>query len=234
MTREVLTTANVASCTSCWPPTAVAKSCARREPCGKLPHHPRTSAENGLHRLCAPSKHVVVEARSWKLERGTGMLEGSHIPCPEARRPREPTVDDRLQPGTRRGLAKRFFEERDCVVDALELSEKDESLGPQRTDFRLGEQVCRDRPGARPLASSVMRTSRIQRPPMALVARVRWRQPERVLGELGRDGRRAAIGRHSRGVVEHNGRTSASGVSLDSARWRARRSGSSTIPAIRP
>ena len=40
---------------------------------------------------------------------------------------------------------------------------------------------------------------------MTLVAAVRRRQPERLLGELGRDGGRAAIGRQPRGVVEHAG-----------------------------
>ena len=50
-----------------------------------------------------------------------------------------------------------------------------------------------------------MRTRRRQRATTALVARVRRRQPKRLLGELGRDGRCAALGRERRGVVEHGG-----------------------------
>ncbi len=94
----------------------------------------------------------------------------------------------------------------DGTVDALELGEEDERLGAQRADLRLGQQVGRDRPRARPLAGGLMRTSRGQRSTMALVALVRRRQPERLLGELGRDGRRAAIGRQPRGVVERRPR----------------------------
>ena len=161
-------------------------------------------AEDRLHRSSARSEHVVVEAIG-ELERCTGMLERSHVALPEACRPREPTVDDRLKRRARGRLAQGFLEQRDGTVDALELGEEDESLGAQRADFRLGQQVGRDRPGARPLPGSVMRTSRSQRAPMALVAHVQRRQPERLLGELGRDGRRAAIAGQSRGVVEHNG-----------------------------
>ena len=104
--------------------------------------------------------------------------------------------------GRERRLAQGLLEQRDGAIDALELGEEDERLGAQRADLRLGQQVGRDRPGARPLPGGVMRTSRGERAAMALVARVRRRQPERLLGELGRDRRRAAIGGQPRGVVE--------------------------------
>ena len=91
------------------------------------------------------------------------------------------------------------------VAGAFELCEQHESLGAQRSDFCLGQQVAHDRPGARPLPGSVMRASCSQRSTMALLASVQWRQPERLLGELGRGGRRAPIRRQSRGFVEHIG-----------------------------
>ena len=56
-----------------------------------------------------------------------------------------------------------------------------------------------------------MRTSRGERPSVALVARVRRRQPERLLGELGRDRRCAAIGREPRAASSSTAATSASG-----------------------
>ena len=114
-------------------------------------------------------------------------------------------MDERLQRRPRGRLAQGLLEQLGRAVDALELGEKHERLGAQRADLRLGQQVGRDRPGARPLAGGLVRPSGRQRPPMALVVRVRRRQPERLLGELGRDGRRAAIGRQPRGLVEHGG-----------------------------
>ena len=59
----------------------------------------------------ARSKHVVVELVG-ELERRTGVLERSHVALPEARRPREPAVDDRLKRRARGRLAKRFLEQR--------------------------------------------------------------------------------------------------------------------------
>ena len=91
----------------------------------------------------------------------------------EARRPREPAVDDRLERRARRRLAQRFLEQRDGAVDALELGEQDERLGAQRADLRLGQQVGRDRPRARPLAGRLMRASCGERSAVALVARGR-------------------------------------------------------------
>src|SRR5437870_3822436 len=77
-------------------------------------------AENGLYHLRAPSEHVVVETLG-EVERDAGVLERSHVPAPEACRPREPGLDDRLQRRPRGCLAQSVFEERDGAVDALEL-----------------------------------------------------------------------------------------------------------------
>ena len=114
-------------------------------------------------------------------------------------------MDGRLKCRARGRLAQCLLEQRDGAVGALELGKEDQSLGAQRADFRLGQQVGRDRPGARPLPGGVLRTSCSQRSAMTLVARVLRRQPERVLRELGGDGRRTAIGRQSRRIVEHGG-----------------------------
>ena len=162
---------------------------------------------------------VVVELVG-ELERGARVLERRREPLPEACRPGEAAVDARLERRLRRRLAQRLLEQRDGAVDALELGEEDESLGAQRADLGLGQQVGRDRAGARPLPGGVMRTRRGERSPMALVARLRRRQPERLLGELGRDRRRAAIGREPRGVVEHSG-----DVGVGRVRRRARGDG---------
>ena len=90
----------------------------------------------------------------------------------------------------------------------------------------------RDRPGTRPLARRLVCTRSGERPAVALVGRVRRRQPERVLGELGRHGRRAAIPRLPDGSVE---RGCHGGVRLvpREREVRARSSGSSTTAAIR-
>jgi hypothetical protein len=44
-----------------------------------------------------------------------------------------------------------------------------------------------------------------QRPTMAIVRRVRWRQAKRLFGKLCGDGRSAAIGREHRGFVKQSG-----------------------------
>jgi hypothetical protein len=90
-------------------------------------------------------------------------------------------------------------------VKTFELGQQDESLGPQRADVRFGQRLGYDRPGTSPLPRGVMRTSRRQRPTTALVARGRRRQPNRLLGELGRDGRCAPLGRERGGIVQHGG-----------------------------
>jgi hypothetical protein len=50
-----------------------------------------------------------------------------------------------------------------------------------------------------------MRTTRSERSTVPLCAPIRRRQPERAVGQLGREGGRAALGRELRGVIEHSG-----------------------------
>ena len=125
--------------------------------------------ERPEHRRARDSQRVVVELVG-ELERRTCVLERSDEALPEAGRPRESAVDDRLERRARRRLAKRLLEQRDGTVEALELGEEDERLGAQRPDVCLGQQVGRDRPGARPLAGGVMGASCRERATVALVA----------------------------------------------------------------
>jgi hypothetical protein len=130
------------------------------------------------------------------------MLERSRETLLEAGRPREPALDARLQRRPRLRLAQGLVEQRDRPVEALELGEEGESLGMQRTDVALCQQVREDRAGARPFSGGPMRTGCGQGSTTALVACLRRRQPDRLLGELGRDRRYPALKRERRGVVE--------------------------------
>ena len=160
--------------------------------------------EEREHPERAHPERVIVEIVG-QLERRSRVLERSVESLLEANRPREPALDDRLKRGTRDRLAQRLLEQRDGSVETFELGQEDESLGPQWADVRFGQQVGCDRPGTSPLPRAVMRMGRRQRPTTALVVRGRRCQPNRLLGELGRDGRCAARGRKGRGVVEHSG-----------------------------
>ena len=137
-----------------------------------------------------------------ELEGHPGVLERPHVALPEACGPRETAVDDRLKRRTRACLLESLLEQGDRMVDGLELGEENESLGAQRPDLGLTEQVGRDRPGPRPFTRSMMRTSCGQSAPLTLRAGARRRQPERLLGELGGDRGRAAIHGEPRGFVE--------------------------------
>ena len=138
-------------------------------------------------------------------ERCAGVLQGSHEPLRETGRPREAAQDDGLQSRPRRRLAQGLLEQHDAPVEALEFGEEQESLGAQRADVAFRQQVGCDRPGARPFPSRALRTSCSQRAMTAIVALVRRRQPDSLLGELRRGGRRAALGRERRGILEHGG-----------------------------
>ena len=113
-------------------------------------------------------------------------------------------MDGRLERGARRGFAQGFLEQLGATID-LDLGEQDESLRPPRTGLRFSEKLDRDRPRARPLSSTLMRTSGLQRAAMTLVATVRRGQSEGLLGKLGRDRRRAAVDRNPHCVVERRG-----------------------------
>jgi hypothetical protein len=138
-----------------------------------------------------------------KLEGNTHALERRRESLPEAFRPGEAEADARLKLRIRRRVAEGFRKNWDREVVVLELGEEEQGLGAQGPALRLGQQLVPDRPGARPLPRSEMRTSRGEPPPVALVAIVRRGQAERVLGEFGRESRCATIGREPRSVAEH-------------------------------
>ena len=68
---------------------------------------------------------------------------------------------------------------------------------------------------------------------MAFLVRFVRRQPERVLGELGRDGGRAAIDGESDGVVERGGDGGVRRLVREREVPRPQRAGSSTSRAMR-
>ena len=141
-----------------------------------------------------------------------------HEPLREAGRPREAALDDGLQSRPRLRLAQGLLEQHDGLVEALELGEEQESLGAQRADVAIRQKVGCDRPGARPFPSRALRTSCSQGATTAIVALVRRRQPNRLLGELRRGGRCAALGRERLRHVSSTAAAGASGASLESAR----------------
>jgi len=147
-----------------------------------------SAAEEGEDGERLDPERVVVELVG-EPERCTGVLERSGEALPEAGRPRELALDARLQRRPRLRLAQGLLEQRDRPVETLELGEEGESLGAQRTDVALCQQVREDRAGARPFSGGPMRTSCGQGSTTALVACLRRRQPDRLLGELGSDRR---------------------------------------------
>ncbi len=176
-----------------------------------------------------PSQHVVVELLG-ELERRTGMVE----PWLEARRPREATVDVGLKRRLRGRLAQRLPRAAGRNDRSLSSSRGGQEPRRVRAGSRLGEEIGENRCGRASTRPQLCwaRAAASARRCRSLVG-VRRRQPERVLGELGRGDRRATAARQGRGVVE-DAAISASGLSVESARWRARTSGSSTTTASRP
>jgi hypothetical protein len=160
------------------------------------------------------------------------VLERSGEALPEARRPREPALDARLQRRPRSRLAQGLLEQRDRPVEALELGEEGERLGAQRTDVALCQQVREDRAGARPFSGGPMRTSRGQGSTRALshasdgVSRTACSASSAATADSPRSTASVAASSSTAAI-------SASGASADSARWRARAIGSSTIAAMR-
>ena len=166
---SVLTTASVASCTSCSPPTAVAKSCGlvgqlrRLRVAGEPAEHRPAPRGRALRSTSSSSSLGELERRARVLERCTTL--------PEAGRPREPAVDDRLERRARGRLAQRFLEQRERARSTLSSSARRTSASARNAPiFRLGQQVGRNRPGARPLPGGVVRASRSERPTMAVAA----------------------------------------------------------------
>ena len=133
------------------------------------------------------------------------MLERTVVSLRETSRPRQPALDRRLQGRARRRLVERFLEQRDGAVEALELGEEEEHVGPHRAEPAVLEQLAGNRPRARPLPAGAMGASRGQRPPVALADLVRRRQPQRRLGQLGRARRGAATAGDRRRILQRGG-----------------------------
>src|SRR5438067_318775 len=108
---------------------------------------------------CLKPEDVIVEPIG-KLEGNMHALKRRRESLPEAFRPGEADADARLKPRMRRRFAEGFRKNWDREVVVLELGEDEEGLGAQRPALRLGQQLVPDRPGARPLPRSEMRTSR--------------------------------------------------------------------------
>ncbi|HEX7172327.1 MAG TPA: hypothetical protein VF365_06960 [Candidatus Limnocylindria bacterium] len=159
-------------------------------------------ADDRPHQLGTISKHGVIEVVG-EVERRAGVLERLHIPIPEARRPGQTAVDERLERWSRDRFVQGRLEQRRGTIDALELGQENENFRAQQAVVGLREQIGRDRSGARPFTGRVLRASCGQRSTMAIAARIRRRQPKRLLGKLRRDRRGAAIGRKPRRVGEH-------------------------------
>ncbi|MFL6013184.1 MAG: hypothetical protein ACJ74P_02595 [Gaiellaceae bacterium] len=155
-------------------------------------------AEDGVHRASASPEHVVVDVVG-ELERCACVREASL----GSRDPRDAAVDDRSERGARRRLAQGLLEQGDRTIFVLDVREKHEDVGSRRADLRVGQQLGRDRVRTRPLPGRLMCACSSERSTMPFLAIVRRGQAERLLGELGRDSRRAAVRRQPRGVVEH-------------------------------
>ena len=147
----------------------------------------REPAENGNDRLRTGAKDVVVELFR-KRERLPGVRQAGLV----AGRPRETTMDRRPERRPRARFAQSLLEQRNGAVDALQLREKDERVGAQRADLRLGQQTHCDRSAACPFARGLVLTSRRERPTMTCVELVARGQSKRLFGELGRNSRGAA------------------------------------------
>jgi hypothetical protein len=159
-------------------------------------------ADDRLHQLGTISKHGVTEVVC-ELERRARVLEGPHIPVPEARRPGQTAVDERLERWSRDRFVQGLLEQHRGAIDALELGQEHENFRAHQAVVGLREQIGRDRSGARPFTGPVMRASCGERSTIALAERIRGRQPKGLLGKLRRDRRDAAIGRKPRRAGEH-------------------------------
>ena len=92
-------------------------------------------AERGEHGERTNAQRVVVEPLS-QGERGACMLGRARPPVPEARRPREPDVHERLEGGVGRRRLQRLLEQGGGTVRPLELREQQEALDPERAADR--------------------------------------------------------------------------------------------------
>ena len=92
-----------------------------------------------------------------------------------------------------------------AAIDALELRQEDEGVGPERVELRLGKQVGRDRAGARPLSRCVMRASCDQRPTMTLLVLAGGVSRSACSASSAATGNAPRSASESRCVVEHGG-----------------------------
>ena len=154
-------------------------------------------------------------------------------PAHVASRPRKTTVDRRAKRRPRARLAKSLLEQRDGTIDALQLGKKDQDVGPQRSDGVVAQELLGDCPRPRPLSCTtggralpraLERSAHRGRPQGSAEALARRALPPRPM-------HRAQM--RALAASSSSDATSRSAVSRESARCRARRSGSSRRSASR-
>ena len=111
------------------------------------------------------------------------------------------TQNARPERRIRRRLAQRLCEDWNGEVVRLELGEE-KDLGAERAGLGLGQQIRRDRSRARPLPGSEVGMRSGEPSPAAVINPIRRCQPERLICQLGRLRRRAAIVCQRGGVIE--------------------------------
>ena len=111
---------------------------------------------------------------------------------PEAIRPCEAAVDHRPKSRLPGCLVQGMLEQGDRFVGRRELREEHECLRAPRAALGPIEDARPERPGTRPFACRLVGTRSGERPAPSVVGRGRRREPECVLGELGRHSRDAA------------------------------------------
>ena len=156
--------------------------------------------EDGLDRAGSSPERLVAEPVG-ELERGGRMIAVG----PEAARPRQPAMDDRLKRGARVGLTQSFLEQLHRPVGALELGQEHQSLGTPHAALCLVQQAGGDRRRACPLARVRVCARCGQRPPAPIFRCLRRRQAEGVLVELRCERRETAAGRQDRCLFELGG-----------------------------
>ena len=145
---------------------------------------------------------VVADAVG-EFERGARRRERTVESASEALGPGEADRNPGLEPLVRCCVAERFLEHGDGQVVVLEVGEQQERLGTERPLVDFGEQVGGDRPSARPLSGREVRARGRQRPRAALVAQHGRCQPQRLFGELRRDGPCSTLLRQRSRFVKH-------------------------------
>ncbi len=120
----------------------------------------------------------------------------------EAEHPGEPAVDVRQKLRTRPSLDERLLQQRNRSIRRLELGEQQERPDARRVGSWLRQQARRERSRARPFAGRVMRSGGSKQSRTTHAGAIWGGQSERMLGEIGRTGRRTATGRERRRRLE--------------------------------